>query len=50
MDFLDLKIAVLSQANYYQVFSSGTLAILPLPPSLQTFFTGMIAPKIKFLT
>jgi len=40
MDFLELKIAVLSQLKFFKYnSSSGTLATLLLPPRLQTFFT-----------
>jgi len=40
MDFLELKIARLSVEKLVKYsYSSGALAILPLPPSLQTFFT-----------
>jgi len=39
MDFLELKIAGLSSSKKSFVFlSSVALAILPLTPSLQTFF------------
>jgi len=39
MDFLELKITGLSESKNRGFFSSVVLAILPLPPSLQTFIT-----------
>jgi len=40
MDFLELKIAgLLESKNQFFFFSRVPLAILPLPLSLQTFFT-----------
>jgi len=51
MDFLELKIDGLLQSKNLIFFASVVLSVLPLPPSLQTFFyfynaLGTFSPKI----